>query len=69
MFIPFLFINSKTSLLNINVLMSRVGEISSLRFLLKNVAQLLVRQKLDRIREGCTSLTFSALVVWTNAQS
>ena len=42
--------NIKTYLLNINLLMFRVGEISSLIFLSQNVAQLSVNQKLDRIR-------------------
>ena len=68
MFIQCLFISSNTSFLNDDVLMFRVGEISSLGFWSKNVAQLLVKLKLYCIREGCTSLTLSALVMCKNAQ-
>ena len=47
MLILSLFIVAKKPLININVLMLRVGEISSLRFLSQNVAQLSVKHNLD----------------------
>ena len=50
-------------MLNISVLIFRVGEISSQKSLSQNVSQLSVKRKLDRIIEGCPYLNFSALVM------
>ena len=47
--IQYLFINDNTLLININVLMFRVGEISSMRFM-ENVSHLSVHYKLEDIR-------------------
>ena len=69
MFILCLFINAKTSLLNINVLMFRVSEISPLIFLLQYLAHLSVKFKLDIMRKVCTYLNFSYLVMWKNVQA
>ena len=63
-----LFKISMTSLIDINELIFRVSEISFLIFLSQNVAQLSVKQKLDCIRERFTSIKFSVLVMWKNAQ-
>ena len=58
-----LFVNAKRSLLNINAFMLIVGEKYFLRFVSQNVAQLSVKSKLDRIREGCKYTAFSDLVL------
>ena len=63
-----LFIKSKTSLINLNVLMFRLDAIYSLKLLSKNVAQLSVKIELDLIRKGCAYLTLLVLVTWENVQ-
>ena len=65
-FIQWLIINIKTSLLNKNVLIIRLGVISSLIFYRNIFTQISVKLKLFNIRKGCTCITFSSLVMWKN---
>ena len=68
MVIQCVFVNAKISLININILMIRVGKISSLGVLSQNMAQISIKHKLYRTRKGCESINLLALVMCTNAQ-
>ena len=68
MLIQCVFIDAKTFLININLLMIRVGGIFSLGFLSQNVAQLSFKRKLDLTRKGCAYITLLVLVMLINSQ-
>ena len=67
-FIQCSFINAKTYLININILMFRVGGISYLG-IYQNVVKISTKSKLYFIINCFVSLIFLALVMWKNSQA
>ena len=68
-FVQCLFVNAKTSFININVLILRLGEIYYLGLLSQNVAQIPVKIKIYCIIKGFASLALSYLVMWKTVQA